>query len=265
LESRDYEELLERVRGIANLLNNYSQPEEFRMLRCSAFVHDPAQPAFGLIYNFPPGAEHCIPRTLASIVKETQKFRERPCLEDRYTIARTIFVSIIEFHKVGWLHKSVSAHNVIFFTKPGSKAAGWLKEPYIVGLSYTRQDDPLTFSGGGDVNSKYHHPEYIMLGANRTRFQREFDYYSLGLVLLEIGLWSTIDDMTKAPSARQRHDELWTKRVPLLSHYMGTKYENAVRTCLDGFRTGGASDNETQLDLCYQIAQKLCLPSPNQP
>jgi len=237
-ESHSCQQLFERVEAIADLLNRSAKPDEFRVLHCSAFFHDPSQPAFGLVYDFPCASLHkqnnLVPRTLSDILKSTATIRERPSLGDRFRLAHILAVSIFEFHKVGWLHKSISAYNVVFFTSKGSKAVEWLKTPYITGFNHSRQDDPTAFTVGPGTSSKtgkYHHPLYSM---NGPRYQPEFDYYSLGIVLLEIGLWKTIDGMTKAASPSQRRDELCNKRVPLLGHYMGTEYQDAVLACLTG-------------------------------
>jgi len=65
------------------------------------------------------------------------------------------------------------------------------------------------------------------------RFRLEYDYYSLGLVLLEIGLWDSIARV-KARSVSELREMLPDKRVPLLGHCVGTAFREAVAKCLRG-------------------------------
>ena len=86
------------------------------------------------------------------------------------------------------------------------------------------------------------------------RFRLEFDYHSLGLVLLEIGLWDTIARMNKsfkAASPQELREKLIAKRIPLLGHCVGRTYRDAVLACLHkGCRKSGdqASDSEMILE-----------------
>ena len=66
------------------------------------------------------------------------------------------------------------------------------------------------------------------------RYRQSFDYYSLGLVLLEIGLWDTIVTSTEADSTTMLRKVLMAKRLPLLGFTMGQAYSDVVTSCLDG-------------------------------
>lgn len=80
----------------------------------------------------------------------------------------------------------------------------------------------------------YHHP------AKRTSPQRTYrhayDIYSMGIVLLEIGLWSPIEGLV--PKEASSEDPYELRRhivgslVPQLKYRCGEIYEEAVRTCL---------------------------------
>jgi hypothetical protein len=173
--------------------------------------------------------------------------RSRPPLGDRFILAYKLTSSIIEFHKVEWVHKSISPHNIAFFHLHGSKPHDWIRNPFIVGFNRSRPDDPKAFTTGPaavkDQHKKYHHPLYL----EHQRFMPEFDYYSLGLVLLEIGLWKLLDDMTvsyKYSSWEELRQTLLLKRVPLLEHAMGTSYREAVDSCLNA---NGVTHHSSQL------------------
>jgi len=80
-------------------------------------------------------------------------------------------------------------------------------------------------------------------------YRPEFDYYSLGLVLLEIGLWTTLEGLVKGDAFSSNEgmlEVLRSKRVPLLGHYMGSDYQEAVIACLNGL--GRGTKEKTQDD-----------------
>jgi len=91
------------------------------------------------------------------------------------------------------------------------------------------------------------HPEYAKLP--EPRLNRGYDYYSVGLLLLEIGLWKPIsqsglfeaDIESFVPSVLQA---VWRdEAVPLLGPLMGAIYKRSVLLCLNNHFTGaGMSD-----------------------
>jgi hypothetical protein len=249
-ETENFPRLLSRVKKLASLLHSFPGPEDFRTLRCSAFIHQPRESAFGLIYDYP-YQDVATPKTLDKILEETASYRERPTLESRYRLATTLAVSLSGFHSVGWLHKSISPYNILFFVAEGSKAAGWLEEPYLTGFNHSRQDDPLAFTVGpstDEVGRRYYHPDYVRMHERQVWYAPRFDYYSLGLVLLEIGLWVTVEKMVAGKPCASNQEEMLDyirkKKVPLLGHYMGTNYQNTVLSCLDGFTNDAVTGPE---------------------
>lgn len=232
------EEMYARMEAIAELLHESSKPEDLRVLTCLGFFHDPSRFSFGFVYDFPNGIS-ASPRTrlrsLSAVLEETKNSRNRPSLDDRFKLAWLMASSLLEFHKVGWMHKSISAYNVLFFTSSDQSSQFWIKDPHIVGFNRSRPDQPAAFTEGPSMDLKsqsYQHPGYVK---DRQRFCPGFDYYSLGILLLGIGLWQTVDEMvTKiGPTSQEAMiDRLLLKRVPLLNHAMGTGYCKAVRSCI---------------------------------
>lgn len=86
----------------------------------------------------------------------------------------------------------------------------------------------------------YQYPNYLRY---RLCLCPEFDYYSLGIVLLEIGLWSSLRKMTADwekdsvymdPSPENLQKRLLTSKVPKLGPLLGANYRDAVKLCLEG-------------------------------
>jgi hypothetical protein len=114
----------------------------------------------------------------------------------------------------------------------------WAKDPRIVGFAASREIGLSFFTSGPEDNGQlrnYQHPEYL---THQKRYRETFDYYSLGLLLLGIGLWSPLAEITNSPRLQGFSDKEFRRavldhRVSRLNIYMGTRYIKATRACLD--------------------------------
>jgi serine/threonine protein kinase len=249
---------LARIAAIAELLNSADKPENFRVLSCLGFFHDSSEDRFGLIFDFPPA----VATTTREAVRDVFMLREifdhpepecelqLPILGDRFKLAHLLAVSVAEFHKVGWLHKSISSSRVVFFPQGDAFPVSCIGQPYVIGFHHSRPGDPFAFTLGpaNDFDERdYQHPEYLK---NRQRYIPEFDIYSLGIVLLEIGLWQSLENMTDGwkGSPEEFREGLLTRRVPGLKQTMGACYFNVVDVCLRGSFGGSPQTRDTAKD-----------------
>ena len=241
------EEMLTRMAAIAELLRKLSKPGNLPILPCQGFYHMPERFSFGFVFECPPayyfsgcasGAASTHVYSLADIIDKTRLTQNRPSLDDRFYLAQLLASTLLDFHKAGWLHKSISSYNVISFSTMGSSAAELLRRPYLIGFNRSRQDLATAFTEGpnaADKSLEYMHPRYI---EDKCRFRRGFDYYSLGLVLLEIGLWHSLSvmlfrlDIFPPKMSEKVLKEFLIKFVPTLNHTMGVDYCGAVHECL---------------------------------
>ncbi|KAG9506469.1 hypothetical protein J7337_003452, partial [Fusarium musae] len=269
--------LYARATQTANLLSQ-KKPDSFRTLDCLGLFHEPSRGAFGLLFEFPPYSSNppiALTGTLTghgngaplggTVTLDNRNkpvvmtLRDRlqkdnptsthsraataaPDLDDKFKLAATLATSLFELHTVGWLHKSLTSSNIVFFPSftllPDSFGKdtdvtehGWaaisqsIREPYLVGFNHSRPDDPTTFTSGlTDSESRhYQHPAYLKAGIG---YRLEFDYYSLGILLLEIGFWKPFSKITKdwSGSFEERRQRLLTNRVPKLAQHMGRDY-----------------------------------------
>ena len=250
---------LARLNGITNFFNSTNQPAELRTLRCSGYFHEPSQTRFGLVFNFPDltpanrGQDKLEVFTLRHILKTTGRRKSVPHLKDRFKLTYKLARSIASFHKGNWLHKSISSFHIIFFPPPGNSAIQCLTQPHIIGINHSRPDDEFEWtSGPASIEEAayldFQHPEYLK---HPQRYRAEFDYYSLGLVLMEIGLWEPLSAITKDLSAANKDREghspeklreiLLTDILPNLYRTVGHRYFSIVDRCLrDSFIAEGA-------------------------
>ena len=99
----------------------------------------------------------------------------------------------------------------------------------------------------------FQHPEYLK---HPQRYRAGFDYYSLGLVLLEIGLWEPLSAITKDLSAVNKDREglspeklqetLLTDVLPGLCRTVGPRYFSVVNRCLRNNFVAGDAGNLAQ-------------------
>ena len=131
-----------------------------------------------------------------------------------------------------------------------------LKSFYLIGFNYSRQNTPTALTQGPSNDPHqihYQHPSYTL----RASFRPRFDYYSIGLVLLEIGLWRCLTDLSDGnldmltPKEQQR---LWLDRVvPRLGETMGATYRDAVDWCLRYGTEGNGEPGEQHDVQCEAI------------
>jgi hypothetical protein len=130
-----------------------------------------------------------------SLMQLLQLKGKKPRLNDRISVAIALTETLLQLHTSGWLHKGIRSDNVIFF---GTIDRDWyigndLDPVFLAGYEYARADTPLDITEAPSVQREteiYRHP--ALAGGARPPYKKEFDLYSLGCVLLEIGLWCSL-------------------------------------------------------------------------
>ncbi|MCJ1386084.1 hypothetical protein MMC17_009209 [Xylographa soralifera] len=248
------DELLERVAAIASRVQQSPSEPDLNTLNCLGFYHAPEIWSIGLVFELPlvpspPRASQLFqprPITLRELIKVTSEGRaSRPFLGSVFRLASYLTNSIVEYHTCGWLHKNVTAYNIIFFPtdlSPGALLSAF-DTPYLIGFSHTRQSDEHAFTVGPPTDSGamvYSHPRYLTHHQDWSRFRHEYDYYSMGIVLLELGMWRGITDWTLSDkwsrlnlNNEQRRQKILADVVPGLGARMGKVYRDSVVSCLE--------------------------------
>lgn len=114
-----------------------------------------------------------------------------------------------------------------------------LGKPYLIGFNHSRPNTSGAFTEGPYKNpgeEDYQHPQYANHSSGQ-RFQPHYDYYSVGLVLLETGLWTSLSDLIEGDIEDYtllEQQRFWLENaVPLLGQSRGAIYRNAVAFCLN--------------------------------
>lgn len=223
-------------------------------------------------------------------------------LGTRFELARKVFNAVVFLHASGWLHKNIRTGSIILFLKLGEDGCDIeLDNPYLAGYDFSRPDDvplhdfdttnfpqhlysadqlrrrPTTTRRAGEIKLDYYHHPDKRASPNRA-YRHAYDVYSLGIVLLEIGLWYPIE-MDYKPE--YEHDEKYdptprrfgSKRFPedpyefrryVIAEYLdklrfmcGDIYAEVVHKCLMVNANDSEVDEASQRALCARVAADL--------
>jgi hypothetical protein len=106
------------------------------------------------------------------------------------------------------LHKGIRSENILIFGSLDDplSCVERLADIYLCGYEYARADNLLETTEATVLHDEallYKHP--LSIGSGRAIYQKGFDLYSVGCVLLELGLWSTLGTVLlhwmRAPSS----------------------------------------------------------------
>jgi serine/threonine protein kinase len=228
------------------------KPRGLRILKCLGFFEQQQgqnrRHGYGFIYELPTEVQtrdkFVPPITLRQLllqgVHPEKGTSSQAPLRGRLLLAHALGLFFEAFYGVGCLHETFNSGNVIFARSIPEmllSSSVW-NEPYVVGFQRCRPDGQQWATEGPSDDRSFHsyeHPDY----ADNGRFLLEFDYYSLGLVLLEIGLWCPLQMWSQRDEYRkltpsQFRVVLLEKYVPRLATTVGEIYREVVRTCIDG-------------------------------
>lgn len=197
---------------------------------------------YELLYEFPKTgsleSSQVNPVTLYSLLTEKDRLNF-PSLDRRLSLALKLSEAVAAFHDLEWFHKDLTSKNILFFPHMSVPATARSSDPYLCGFGNSRKEsDDFTQGPLHDrSHHRYHFPGYISVADRSfTRFVRQYDWYSLGVVLLEIGFWQPLDIImtgyeAEDNSAFARH--LREEKLHSLSFYLGDAFVDVIRFCLD--------------------------------
>ncbi|WYZ43399.1 hypothetical protein EsH8_VI_001098 [Colletotrichum jinshuiense] len=238
------------VRDLARRLQ-HNDPETFGLLTCKGFVKELGVPGSAqatrltLLFRSPYGSS---PRSLRSWLLACSTPNS---LTFRLDLAKQLARSVSYVHTFGFVHKNIWPESLLCFDRLVSGTSH--TSAFLVGFENFRRDQGNT-QRLGDVTparNLYRHP--LRQGASpEAEYTMQHDIYSLGVILLELGLWESFiqsdggilpllgipdsvqGDATKFLAHLQSHakDHLLALARSLLPHKMGIRYTKVVETCL---------------------------------
>ena len=264
-----------RVEKLVALLSDPRKPELLRVPQCIGYFVDPKNSnegcrrgRLGFVFEML-SATAGVPLSLRQLLKR----RLKPLLTERIALAKAICNCLLSLHSVNWLHKGLRSHNIVFSS--GKNGDVDLSCPFLSGFGYARpafRGDMTEIPSQNPEYDMYRHPRMHGLGPweGRQGFKRTFDIYSLGVVLVEIANWlsieevlelgdpKTLDDPTLADIQRRLLDEKMLRKI---GSNAGCRFRDATLSCLKGAAAFGVGilDDETNVDLAAKISKEFYL------
>ncbi|OIW23930.1 hypothetical protein CONLIGDRAFT_664331 [Coniochaeta ligniaria NRRL 30616] len=246
----------QNARDLAQKLQ-HDDPHTFGLLTCKGIATPSSIPPVAdgeaepqltltMIFRMPPGTSN--PRCLRDLLLNTPAPHS---LSLRYDIARQLARSISSVHTFGFVHKNLRPETVLTF----AGADGLAQSVFLVGFEHFRREDQWTQRRGDDFIERnlYRHPSRQGVYP-RDDYVMQHDIYSLGVCLLEIGLWRSFisyeegrqpldaelfgiephesKDRARAFVIMSAKEHLLLLARCRLPQYMGSRYAEIVETCL---------------------------------
>ena len=240
------------------------------ILKLNGWTVDRQKSRFAYVYEIPRpiGLEEgqvseLQPRSLLSFLQNGSDADASnvPCLENRFRLALNLCLSLMRLHEMNVTHRNVNSNNVLFFIEPKQPNRNervWkgpiIRKPYLTGL-HQLATSIGTFERDSSSSSIYYHPS--LAGPTPSAYELVHDYYSLGLILLEIGLWMPIGKFWKSKYTiddfKSRLQDIYLRK---LSGKCGETYMRAVLFCLTAAETiDSSADSEHGLEQERQAAR----------
>ncbi|KAJ6263946.1 LRR receptor-like serine/threonine-protein kinase [Drechslerella dactyloides] len=232
--------LAKRVRDLARKLMN-ADPDEFGLLLCKGVIKNKDQNVntvigFTFVFEIPPSLSQ--PQSLKGLIADTTHHHS---LSRRLKIAKDLARSVNYLHMFEYVHKNIRPANIIIFKDHESDMGA----AFLVGFEDARPEDGRSQIGGDNDFEKniYRHPSRQGLQP-KNYYLVQHDIYSLGVCLLEIGLWTPLKNILEGISPRmfEEPSNTWegsSAKDQFLHHAreslpskMGTNYAKIVETCL---------------------------------
>ena len=224
LDSTKFEEIENAVAEVGRLLQT-ADARLMSVLQCIAYWHDKKLNRFPFVYAIPTGLTHpntlrelltsklnrTSKRTLVEIFNQSVTEHVTPSFEQVLRIARQeehirfplnhrlrlatkLAASLSYIHSAQFVHKHLNPENIVVFSAKNDQTFPYvLGYPFLLGFDRTRTQHAWS-SGYGETDMAdciYHHPDRWGR-VTGIRFSMLHDAYSLGVVLLEVGLWKSL-------------------------------------------------------------------------
>ncbi|KAA6411656.1 MAG: hypothetical protein FRX48_04937 [Lasallia pustulata] len=284
---------LDRYEELISILDNSADGNktcEKGTLKLLGWSVDPRQHRYAFIYELPKPPLDMVmspsnPHTAHSLLSFLQHAADAdsnnmPGLEDRYRLSFKLASGLLHLHAKGSTHRNVNSNNVLFFSNdPTITSAnrqpwkeGLIRHPYLTSFDQCR-DDVCNMPQEPMLENIYRHPGTER--GQRSTYRAAHDLYSLGLILLEVGLWMPLSKFCKPRYTRadlkSRLQSIYAKK---LAAKCGRGYMHAVGYCLeaadeanDSFGsssqhqqyqdTSRKGDSRVQMDFYWKVVKPL--------
>lgn len=235
-------------RSLDQLVEN-SRVSHLGLLRFLGYYIDMANARYAFVYQMPidyfpflsnPSnlLKELRPKTLVSLFHTGDEHQDIPVptLEARFRLAYNLLLAVLHLRSQNVVHGNINSSNIVVFPglkdpsrNDGGSLVEDLRHPYLTSLMQFSGNEPTPEPLSA---SMYRHPDdKRQIDAHAAW---AYDLYSLGLVLLEIGLWAPISRLWKMKynnaMFKQRIENVYINK---LGPKCGNTYLQIVQLCLD--------------------------------
>jgi hypothetical protein len=198
------------------------------VLRCLGYRMDPAPE---LVFELPEGMHR--PQTLQTLITADvgKDYAELHPLDYRFRLALQISEAVLSVHTARLVHKSIRTGTILILRRKvderddvSNNTVG-LGEPYLVNWCLLREVSDITNRKKGTsewIENIYRHPERQGIQIQQ-KYNLGHDIYSLGVCLLEVGLWDPLI-RTGTADGNPRVSDLF-RRAAAVSRDVGAEAE----------------------------------------
>ncbi|KAF9556296.1 hypothetical protein CPC08DRAFT_711329 [Agrocybe pediades] len=264
-------ESAEDVLKLGDILN-HAEPSSMHIPRCVGSVYMEASRECLLLYSLPSKTTYQVGNL--KLVTLTQVMSDevlKSTLEVRVRYAREIAKVVMFTHAAGLVHKTICPESILILpTEDGPQVK---YSAFLVGYDAAGLADMSayrdTFSPLDPMKTPYMHPERQLEGGKTaiTSGMRH-DMYSLGVVLLEIGMWKPVRRMNKAlqevcdrrsfnTDIVRLREYLLDEATNHLANEIGSIYASVVLCCLNRTAPQYLNEDEVKEVFYERVMQKL--------
>ena len=237
------------VRDLARVLSS-NDPSTSGLLTCQGVIKTATQSSsttsplsFDFVFKVPTSLY------TPKLLRDLLVLRVPHPLDERFNLAKSLARSIMFVHTSGFVHKNVRPDTIIVFNS-GTLSLG---KPFLIGFERFRPLASGTNRKGDTMweRNLYRHPRRQGI-CPEDYYKMQHDIYSLGICLLEIGLWTSfvvpsdsgfqpgpglaineaLSMKDKVKAAFEIKRQLTDMALSSLPMSMGTKYANLAVSCL---------------------------------
>lgn len=202
------------VQGIASFLSS-SEPSITSLLRCAGYH------GHTLKYLVPAELEHPISLRSALLYDGGTAPPKHP-LDERVHLMKRLASAVLWVHVAGHVHKSIRADNIVLFGPSqaddggGGEPDGFpatLGTPFLLGFDLSRASGAASSRERTAELQKAYYLTPDLRGGPERRYTLRDDVYALGVVFLELALWTSFSSLQRD---ERSGEERWCRNRALV-------------------------------------------------
>lgn len=242
-----FEKLKADMGVLAAALNCLDPGADVRLLKVESYFFHADSEQF-LFVQLPPHSTSSM-MTLEDAIDSDPFSTAKSTLDQRLKLAVKLAEAVLFLHAAGFVHKNITSSAVVVFQRfdtlsTPTSSHSYIENAFLMGFDLIREVEAKTYKEGF-VRKNYEDPRWmwnfgIFQHPDRLeeraipRYTKTYDIYSLGVLLLEIGLWEPLSAVVREINRDTPGNwkESLLGSLSALGPRTGERYQRIVRWCL---------------------------------